>query len=1128
MSNSTQSSIGTIARFEAKTLVRGWLFKIFAILAVLFLLFFNFVNLVDKSASIIAGSAPYVNLKLLNFIQAVIAIFLSSDFIGRDKKLDTTESFYVRSISNSSYVIGKTLGIGLVFMCLNLFVLLISFVYNVLSTTDIIVPIAYLIYPLLISLPTVILVVGLSFFLMTIVKNQAVTFIIMLGILGVGLFYLSNKWYNVLDFIGLYTPMAYSVFTGLPEITNLLLVRGAYMLLGIGFIFFTILMLPRLPQEKFFKTRAVAGMFLTFIPAIIMISTYLIRNNNDEKLRAEILKLEETLPSIPSLKITDNFISLIHNGKTVTITSKITAIIESNNDLYLILNSGFDVKSVKIEGKETDFERNLHTILLKNDNIRINEPVEIEIVYSGAPNDKATYPETPEDIRNGQNRAAVFDGKSLKQISFITNKYILLTTEADWYPVAASRNYRSYRQFTNFSLETEISTKLTVFSQGKKESDSNGKIKFVNEKPLNALSITAGEYATHTLIIDSVEITLAMNPKHIKIYEKYFNEISDTIPILISDMKNDFERKLNLSYPFKRFSMIEVPIHFFTYPRNWTLTTEDNMPEQLLIAERGGQNYSYYPQLQEKMINWGNWQNEDAEKILSREMQARVFKNIIGNNLFSTNQAYSSTFYGSENVRSLNSWNYNVIFPQYTTNAFGIKQENFPAIQFIIENYLFSRLQTMTGGGRQNLMSFEGVNAQIILKLQEKNLLSLLDSLKYDPRLADLVSRKGKELFEIIKLNIENQDIDDILNSIIIENRFEPMSVYDFTHTFDSITNIKISSLIDNCLNNNLFPAYLFGETRVSKIMDKNRERFFVRMQVVNNGTGEGIITVGIREGEQQRVMMRGRGMGGGGAVRIDSDRMPAPVTFEKTYNIPVGAPMEIGIMLDSEPRVIMLNTYTAQNLPTTRMIQINDVIEENVTGFEGIRPYNGTISISQPNEYIVDNEDEGFSVSYQKEAKTLKDWWMARNMAEVGDKYHSIEGWNPSYKWQFVFDGMGMYYGTYIKSAVYIRKGTGINSVHWETELAESGNYSVYVFLPQNPNMRTWRRGREQTESGTYVYTVSHDDGEDVVNVDIEKHTGWYLLGDFYISKGKTSISLSDKTERRIVVGDAVKWTKR
>ncbi len=81
-----------------------------------FLFFFNMGTLIMDNAGAgswdmkaISSVIPYVNLLLLNTVQAIIAIFLASDFLKRDKKLDTTDVIYIRSMSNGEYVAGKTI-----------------------------------------------------------------------------------------------------------------------------------------------------------------------------------------------------------------------------------------------------------------------------------------------------------------------------------------------------------------------------------------------------------------------------------------------------------------------------------------------------------------------------------------------------------------------------------------------------------------------------------------------------------------------------------------------------------------------------------------------------------------------------------------------------------------------------------------------------------------------------------------------------------------------------------------------------------------------------------------------------------------------------------------------------------
>ena len=89
-------NIWTIARYEMKTLLRSWFFRIFAGLVLVVLTFFNVVFFAQAFETMpwqfcgIPGSIPYFNMMLLNVAQAVIAVFLASDFLKRDRKSNTT------------------------------------------------------------------------------------------------------------------------------------------------------------------------------------------------------------------------------------------------------------------------------------------------------------------------------------------------------------------------------------------------------------------------------------------------------------------------------------------------------------------------------------------------------------------------------------------------------------------------------------------------------------------------------------------------------------------------------------------------------------------------------------------------------------------------------------------------------------------------------------------------------------------------------------------------------------------------------------------------------------------------------------------------------------------------------
>src|SRR5674476_1193744 len=106
-------NILTVSKYESKTLFRSWFFRIFSILALLFVFLFNLgtqtsIGWPNGDMVALPSMIPFINLYIINIAQAIIAVFLASDFLKRDKKLDTTEVIYMRSMTNADYVISKT------------------------------------------------------------------------------------------------------------------------------------------------------------------------------------------------------------------------------------------------------------------------------------------------------------------------------------------------------------------------------------------------------------------------------------------------------------------------------------------------------------------------------------------------------------------------------------------------------------------------------------------------------------------------------------------------------------------------------------------------------------------------------------------------------------------------------------------------------------------------------------------------------------------------------------------------------------------------------------------------------------------------------------------------------------
>ncbi len=1104
-------NIKTVAHFESKTLLRSWFFRIFAALILVFIVLFNLFGLTTIAEGgwpgrYIPSGAPYFNIWILNVAQAIIAVFLSADFLGRDKKLDTTEAFYVRSMSNTEYVMGKTFGILKVFAILNVLVLLSGIIFSLIANEFTIPWLSYLIYPVLISIPTLVFVLGLSFFTMTLVRNQAITFVLLLGIIALSLFYLQNKWFGLTDFLGFYTPFMRSDFTGFGNLPELTCLRGAYFLLGLFFIVATIWRLPRLKQQKYQGLALSLGLIGLLTGSVVLLGLKIKDDIQASDLRSHVRQLNAKL-LVSDYQIKTYNINLQHQHQSINCIAvmDVEKVAKAGHKLTFALNPGLEVSSCKVNNQNCQFNQDNHLIMLDLENSD-NSNYKVELTYAGRVIDDAMFPEINDETWTSQNRKdPLLAGK---QFSFIQSGYLMLTREANWYPVIASKQYWTRFPFTQMNLHVKTKNNLQVIAQGKRDSIAANEYKFSPEQSLNAYSLIIGDFERHTTTIDSVEFSLYHHKDH-DFYKEYFTEINDTIADVIQSIKHDFERKIGLTYPFRRFALVEVPINMYSYLRNWSLTTENNMPEMVLFPENGGGNWQNdLSQIRERIERQTERSNEEKS---DKEMQVEMLKNYLGNNFISP----SRFFFGrrKDGERTIENWGRYQVFPNYFTYCNNIKEEGYPLLTIALENYLHQRLGETRRRGLGGLSS----NDEVILKLHESSLSELIEKEDVNT-LGNVFASKGSQLISNLKVNVDQSNFDKQLDYLVMKNRFVNKNVKEFSDEISKLTRIEFSDVYTNWLNELDKPAFLFGTVNVYEVKDGNRMRYFLKIPVTNKGNADGIISFTVREGQQ-----RGRG----GRFRSRFQTGIEQEDNKQSFLIKAGENNVIGFLLDEEPREVTVNTFLAVNIPSTQALQTNDVIrgQRRVDFFEGKQASSIKLNYQEMHEVIVDNEDEGFMVVNTGESRTVKDWWTSMQNEEENDSYGMLRFWNPPVKWKPVAGEQ--FFGEYLKSACYKRKGSGDGYVVWTGSIKTPGSYEVHAYVPVS---RSRRRGRRsENEAAEYNFTIYHDDGEEPVLAKIDNdNDGWVYLGEFYFSEGKVKVQLSDVSNKEYIIADAVKWVKK
>ena len=182
-----------------------------------------------------------------------------------------------------------------------------------------------------------------------------------------------------------------------------------------------------------------------------------------------------------------------------------------------------------------------------------------------------------------------------------------------------------------------------------------------------------------------------------------------------------------------------------------------------------------------------------------------------------------------------------------------------------------------------------------------------------------------------------------------------------------------------------------------------------------------------------------------------------------------------------------------------------------------------------EADEYVVDNEDEGFSVLAAERTS-----WLRRMIVDLFDleesevHYSGLALWNAPSTWSATSDPK--FYGRFVLSGYYKTAGDGRSKVTWRTDIDREGDYDLYYYCghPDEPKRaRRHRRGKPPDTS--LAFRVYHEDGVEDVGLDLHNaEAGWNLLGSYRLAAGPAYVELSDRSSSRAVIADAVKWVRR
>ena len=1068
-------TISLIARYEMKAITREWSFKIVILLSVLIVTLLHLITLLENPQWIaisLPSAIPFTNAYLVNFLQIILAVFWAGNFLKEEKYQDTNSSVSVRPFSNIELLFGKTFGFLIIIFCLDIVLGGIAMFIHVFATESPFAFYPYIFYFFTLTCPALLFATGLVICVKGMIRNFALSSVIILALLYFALFPGKYLLHGIFDPLALGLPNAFSDFTGFPELSNYLLQRFTFLAWGCGLIILGITFISRISNSS--KTNFASGrvgiLFLMFgvIVSGIYVGKHVLQSHERKVVRGVFVKYQ----NVPKISVLEHDIEFKQEGYTYLSSSKLKLFNQNEqkvDSVILYLNPGLEVLKLT-SGIEDIVHYREQQVLVLSISMQPGETREIKMDYQGSISPAICYSE----IENIGSLAAIARGYYMYNMGrdyyYLQPDYTLLTPECLWYPtsvppVNVASPYFSDQDFTRFKLLVCGEDKRTVIAQGEK-TEKDGNIAFTSKFRLPGLTLCIGEYERKGIEESGILYEVFLLKGHENLLPK---EIDPKKVVEFWTAENQIKK--GRAYVFDKLNLVETPVHFCAYGREWKNSSEYIHPEIIYRPEREA--LLEYDFLKSNIIN----DKDPAENFLVRYSRSFSYSS---RDLLEKNMFFEQLVRHHARNKIKNENNISELIQKYHYNVYS---SEFAGINLLFHRMLdrFYASSEYWGGGTNKYF-------------EEHSLGEALQKPNRDIDLKDAIYLKGDYFIKYLLYAISCQEFERF-NTVFMEcHNFQCFSYEDYCEKIKKEFGINLLELTRKLYHEKGLPAFYFRDARVDVVETSNGEEdgYVFSIKVWNKGNIEGLISLN------------------------DSD-----LKEWQNYIIPAGACKEIKTYFKGVPEEfeIELCTNLSRNDPWSFVFREFSSITAIKKPIEGIFDTDTFAFASETGVYIVDNEDPGFRI--------VEDRRMLDKTYKQAKRSNSYKGshWNLMYLGD---EG----YGELSKKFLEKKSNEGISAVEWEISLPESGEYEVFVYNIRSYADLVYgdRIRREGKGSPIQTYRLTCVNGEKEVEMaPLDSEQGWVSLGVYSINSGLAKVRLSGQGSdpRQTIIADAVKWVK-
>lgn len=1059
---------------------------------IFFLVIFTIITFLEDDIPgefLLDGTDAYLALFFFSFAQVILIVFVAVDFRKLEEKWRLDQVMFSKPMTTANWVLGKYFGVVSSILYLNLFLIFLAIIvrsikYFFLGASFNVLP--FIIYFLVVTLPSILFMVALVFFLVSLVRIPAVAMLLSLGYVAGILFYFQDKFYSLFDYGYFLGRIFYSDLIGFGDLEPILWQRLFFLTITVILLAITILFYPRLKQSKSSLYTTLASSILFAFLAFSIANRIIDRNHAIEQKRLTDYDYQSQWILQPACKVSHYDFDIIHGDKTTPLQVNLEMVVFNPNPQVLqrmvfALNGNLKVSKVNwFSGEEIEFSQK-HQLLeldLQNRPLLSNQSDSIQVLYAGnVDGDQFML----DRIQNNNTILEKSDGpwRQPNLSAWVDHKFAVLPSESGWYPTSGAAAGYPFdapkdKTFATAKISVKTAPYLRSISQGSIASDTTDQgfrhTTFLVDNPTPGFSLHIGKYQVLSHQFEQTKLEFYYYKTHLLDFE-LFEDVADTCLNAVERMLEIYEEAAGLPYPYPRLAVVEAPLHLQIYINRFGLNNILQQPGIIMLNEvnLASRRIDYHIESRTKRAR-RRGQDDSPTRIKRDVFIELVLDAFIPQSSWRTEGGIRSP------MKNYLHFGIDIKDPILAT---ALDLQLYEEIDRRINDAFYPDRHHTSLSANDRMRNFDSEWA--IRRKYDIEIDSLINALlqkplsQFSPEIDGILFRaamdfKAPPVLQMLQAKLGEDVYKKGLQRLMEQYRFQPVTLKNFTNILQGVSDQDIRGFFDQWFEQTSLPGYRITQADAEKVdSGQMKISYQVTTRVQNGERGDGFVRL---------------------VCHTENDKI--------RRNIQLGSfqEKELKLIVPDEPERISVIPYFSRNRGS---IQKQISIATRTSRKPLVDTTYVVASLEDARSIIVDDRDDGFFTPASEEKKYFRppskgrSWWSWTSSLAYG-KY---------------------YFGLHAK-----RGGSGLYPARWEMAPPKSGDYELSFFVKMGSSW--WRRNI----SRKFQIAITGADGTFPVDFQPEDTAeGWFPLGRYRLEEGEPAVvELSDEGSGYIIA-DAVRW---